>query len=586
MKDTFISSVIIFLFLGVVFFNISCEDFLEKPDSNDVTEDSIFSSALKAQTFLFETYRQLLPVGFPLKYLLNDDFQMARCLSVSLCDEAKISTGSTITNTINANGFTPSNTSAVEDKWKQNWVGIRMAYIIINRINDVPDLSEVEKEQIIAECKVMIALRYLRMFKRYGGLPLVYNRLTVNDNLEIPRSNIEETVNFIVHLCDEALESPLPDLWDSKWRGRVTKGVALSIKSETYLFAASPLFNTDVPYMATDKPGLVSYGNYDKNRWKRAAEAAQAVIDWAPTGGVNLINTGDPFDDYGTAVSKHDNSEIILAYKGNGDPADYRGFDVFYVPSLGSWVEGNNILYNFLPNFYKADGTDQEWNEQLGVKYPFSEYTRKMNELEPRFKQMAWVFDQYAYNNPTSTRFKWLYTAYNLDTKGVCKLVKFLYRYQGEVFKQWTIFRLGEFYLNLAEAWNEYSPNDAKAYDALNVIRRRAGLPEIFKEDPKYNNQDALRQLIRRERAIELYAEDHRPHDLRRWHLPLNDQYWGGPVYGFQFDKTVNSGGVVTGYSNYNLNLIENRYWNNKMYLYCFPQEEVNRGYISQNPGY
>lgn len=581
----------IILFIAFVFSFVlnSCDDFLEKPESNDVTEDIIFSSRLNAETFLWETYLQIVPSGFPLPPGTTSDLQMVRSISSNMCDESKCSTGNTPTTTINQSGWSPTsadltNFMVMEDKWAQNWLGIRMAYTIIDRIGDVPDIPGLEKQQIIAECKTLIALRYLRMFKRYGGLPLLYDRLSPNSDFNIPRSSIANTVDFIVNLCNQAIDSPLPDVYESKWRGRVTKGVAYAVKSQTLLFAASPLFNSSQTYLQYDQPELICYGNYDVTRWELAAEAAQDVITWAETKGeisILKVGNGSAFEDYGTAVSKEDNNEIILAYKGNRSE---NGFEQWYVPHCRNtgWQDNHNILFNFLPYFYKEDGTDQVWDEELGQTYPFSEYKRKMDELEPRFKQIAWIFGDYPYNNPGSSYFIWDFNAANQTTNGVCRVIKFLYQYQGEIYKDWIVFRLGEFYLNLAEAINEYSPNDQAAYDAVNVIRKRAGLPDIERTDTRYDDQEELRQAIRRERAIELYAEDHRPHDLRRWKLLLKEQYWGGPVFGFQFQPNS----ARNGYDTYNLYQIQTRYWHDKMYLYCFPLSEANKGIIKQNPGY
>jgi hypothetical protein len=575
---------IIIISFSIVFLYPGCDDFLEKPDSIDVTEDTIFSTRLKAESFLWQTYLEIIPSGFPLPAGGSSTFQMPRSISANLCDESKCSTGWAPSTEINASGWSPvtADQNRMEDMWAQNWKGIRMAYTFIERVSDVPDIPLEEKEQMIAECKTLIALRYSRMFIRYGGLPILRKKLMPDDDFNIPRSTVEETVNFIVELCDEAIESNLPDVYPTKWRGRITKGVAYAIKSEVLLFAASPLFNTGTPYIEFDSPLLVCYGNYDVNRWKNAENAAKDLIEWAQTkGGVYLINNGNPFDDYGIAISKEDNAEIILAYKGNRGE---NGFFQWYFPRIksGGWQENHSMLYNFLPNYYKEDGTDQVWDEKLGENYSFSEYKRKMDELEPRFKQTAWTFGDYPYNNLGHPSFIWDYNGVNLGTNGVCRVIKFLYQYQGETYKDWIVYRLAEFYLNLAEAINEYNPNDQTAYDALNVIRSRAGLPIIDKNDTRYNTQQSLRELIRRERAIELYAEDHRPNDLRRWKLKLGDNYWGGPVYGFQFTKNSSN----NAYTHYNLYKIEDRYWNDKMYLYCFPQSEINKGIIKQNPGY
>jgi len=82
-------------------------------------------------------------------------------------------------------------------------------------------------------------------------------------------------------------------------------------------------------------------------------------------------------------------------------------------------------------------------------------------------------------------------------------------------------FRLAEIYLNYAEACNE-KPNrePAEALKYVNLIRERAGLNKLEEAYPEYdfkNNQEALRQMIRKERMVELAFEGHRYYDVRRW---------------------------------------------------------------------
>ena len=39
-------------------------------------------------------------------------------------------------------------------------------------------------------------------------------------------------------------------------------------------------------------------------------------------------------------------------------------------------------------------------------------------------------------------------------------------------------------------------------------------------------------------------------------------------------------------YTTYKPFVFEERFWSDKMYYHPFPQAEVNKGYILQNPGY
>ena len=70
------------------------------------------------------------------------------------------------------------------------------------------------------------------------------------------------------------------------------------------------------------------------------------------------------------------------------------------------------------------------------------------------------------------------------------------------------------FYLNYAEALNEYESTPSQAaYDAVNLVRARAGMPDF----PAGMSQEAFRTKLRNERAVELAFEDHRFWDIRRW---------------------------------------------------------------------
>ena len=80
--------------------------------------------------------------------------------------------------------------------------------------------------------------------------------------------------------------------------------------------------------------------------------------------------------------------------------------------------------------------------------------------------------------------------------------------------------RLDEMYLNLAEACAELYMNGEggelqNALNALNAIRTRAGVPALTSDD--CTAEMTIRDWVRAERRIELYAEGSRYYDLRRW---------------------------------------------------------------------
>jgi len=103
----------------------------------------------------------------------------------------------------------------------------------------------------------------------------------------------------------------------------------------------------------------------------------------------------------------------------------------------------------------------------------------------------------------------------------------------------WPIFRLADLYLLYAEALNETMerPSD-EVYMYVNLVRARAGLKSVeeawtmFSKYPeKFTNQSGMREIIHRERAIELAFERHRFYDVRRWKKSLESFSGAGKAW-------------------------------------------------------
>ena len=105
--------------------------------------------------------------------------------------------------------------------------------------------------------------------------------------------------------------------------------------------------------------------------------------------------------------------------------------------------------------------------------------------------------------------------------------------------------RYTEFFLNYAEAANEvWGPtgtgsNSFSAYDIIKKIRQRAGIG-LENGDPYLEsckgNKEAMRELIRNERRIELCFEGFRFYDLRRWKADLNTTAKGIRLVNGEYD--------------------------------------------------
>jgi hypothetical protein len=89
-------------------------------------------------------------------------------------------------------------------------------------------------------------------------------------------------------------------------------------------------------------------------------------------------------------------------------------------------------------------------------------------------------------------------------------------------------FRYTELFLILAEAANEIAGPDHQvdgisARDVIAAIRNRAGITQPDNYLASISTKEAMRELIRNERRLELSFEGHRFWDIRRWGVPLND---------------------------------------------------------------
>ena len=579
---------ILLILSGFLFSWISCEsDFLEKPMGSDLLVDSVFSSQQKSLTAIAQAYSNSLASGIT---ILDWDGDRTYGLKSGTLSHLSGELNAVKFNwedgwMIQRSGMTADDGSGLprsDDGFGFNYKAIRHNYLVIENIDKVADMSQQEKDQVKAEMKTLIAYRYEEMFKRYGGVPIVTKSLAGDDEVKIPRASLQEVLDQIVGLCDEAI-GVLPDQYPDNSKGRVTKGVAMAIKAEALMYAARPLFNSATPYMDLgENNNLICFGNTDPARWQKAIEAAKDVINWSLSHGYQMINTGSPLDDYGTAVATPSNPEVLLAYKYQFSP----GSNGNYYSPQGQSGGANGMSYYQLTQYCKADGTEQTWPGTTAT--PYSDYSQRINEMEPRYKASAAGAGLDAWNNPGSQYWSstQLSNASNWEGRGgteACgRRVKFWYHAGTRKWFEFPIYRLAEFYLDLAEAYNE-AGDATNALANLNVIRRRAGLPNASN-----TNKEALRKMIQREWAVEFYEEGHRLYDVKHWKLDdIGNGIIGGVKKSFIYTYANGSYGLTSkDYLTYSVQEVYTGFWSPNQYLSPFPRTEINKGYLVQNPGY
>jgi hypothetical protein len=595
----------------------SCDFFLQKPDTTGtVDRDAVFSTKKNAEAALMSCYSSALVHGLP----GGLGYTHGTLGAIS----GEINRGASWHGTyfiaqqgLNVNGAgsdatdSSNGSSAGSENWAKNWSVIRQCYIVKENIDMVEDLTDAEKAVIKAEVTALVAYRYMGMFYRYGGVPIVTRSFEASDDLTAGRASLELTLQHIIDLCDEAYAG-LPAKWDAANTGRMTQGAVLAIKARALQFAARPLFNSATPYLDNgENNNLICFGTADKERWSDAIDANEAVLTWAAANGVALINTGNAFVDYATATSTPANKEIILAFKNNSTNQDYSTYVFLYNNSSAYWTWNrfdngeSGVLSNHIRNYYKNDGSEMNW-PTMGNQTPRSgaEWIENIANLEPRALADIKFAGHDSANNPGDTKWTnlgWGRNGYDGkkgagDTfpnsvggsdKGQLsgERIKFYYKAGSRTWFEFPLFRLAETYLNLAEAYNEYG-NSTKALENLNKVHERAGLPAITETD-----QVKLREIIQREKAIEFFSENHRYFDVKHWkHKDIGNGICGGSMRAFTFNIKDVPEAVWPWDKKWIESWWETEYyqafWSPAMFLEPFPQTEINKGTITQNPGY
>ncbi len=127
------------------------------------------------------------------------------------------------------------------------------------------------------EALCLRAFYYTDLVRYYGGVPII-TKVLDRDSPELysERANLQDIRDFIVADCDSAA-AHLPSKQLSSDYHRVGAAVAKAIKARLLLHLASPLFNSTT---GGTELNAWSWGNYDANRWKEAADACKDLIDF------------------------------------------------------------------------------------------------------------------------------------------------------------------------------------------------------------------------------------------------------------------------------------------------------------------
>lgn len=546
---------------------VACNDFLDLPPINKITDKDIFGSEAGIEAYMVTLYNRLPIEDF--NYGSESGFNnwIGGCFVPALsCDEAMHCEWP-------HEIFGPTGNGA----WNQWWAydNVRNVNQLIQELENTKLFTPEKKTELLGEAYAIRAWYYFGMAKRYGGVPIIKVPQQYDPSdpsvLLVNRSTEEDTYNFILEDLDNAIEM-LPAVRTSAEKYRINKYAAAALKSRAMLFAASI-----AKYGAYDKNGLVGFDNPAKAE-KYYKEVIKAV-DEVRKGGYSLYRgNADKVRNYQEMFwIKGDCPEVIFVKKYEY-PDKAHNWDLWNQPWGYRYPEGYGSrlspTLDLVEAFPMTDGTSGEFrtnsegwivdenNQILEVKnrtdlfkgrdsrlyatilIPGAEWTsakgdvsgiidvkRGIVELNGQkvsvLKEGGSFTDQISYRDPVTKQDTSLYVIGKQGVGGTSEstvtglyIKKFLYEgnatqdpkhTSGE--QDWFEFRYAEILLNYAEAAAELATMGVSEYEAngltyLNDVRDRAGVDAA----------DALTvNLVRNERRIELMYENHRFWDIKRW---------------------------------------------------------------------
>ena len=638
---------------AVLFAASSCSDlkfgnaFLEKAPGADMTLEQIFSSKLYAERELIGAYASLRTCLTVHSNNGNYEFQNGgnkigwdNLDTMTDLMQSHCSWGGVIktyyAGTYNAEaenegygkfGFHPDQEGA--------WTGIRRAWIFINNVDRVPDMTDEEKKVRKGEARMIIALQMHEMLRHFGGVPILDDYATPENEMtaDYSRRTVRQCVDFIVNLCDQAAKE-LPWTVADADNGRMTAAGALALKARVLQLAARPLFNASTPYLQAQEPtaankasvkedpGLMTWlGSYTQENWQAVADACEDFFKKNTENGdayrmvMPQTNDAEGYRQaFSTCYADRESPEIII-HTGRAIPTYSNTYHRFYFGltdqgQAGRGYGGGCVTLNFVDMFTAADGTPSDYRKWLSDHgHDGTVYNNPFTGKDPRLYETVLIAGDRYRTRCAETWIDGLEHGSSANPKCATGFIirKFLWDYNDEFLNKATnsaYIRLPELYLMYAEALNELGRSE-EALSWLNKTRTRVGLPEmtlpnaaklhsgqVLPDYPECSLQGDkyLREEILDERAREFCFEEVRWFDIAFW---KREDLMRKLLYGIQITRKSGSfeeGNLVLTYSDPS-KMDQGRIWQDKFspkwFLSAFPSDEINKGYgLVQNPGW
>lgn len=606
----------------------SCNDYLDKAPDDQLTIEMLFNDKKRTEEWLAGVYPVIQdPLQANMRHMglipIGDDAQIAFAMAQFYDVWDWILTNNQ--GGINPTYYIPQNV------WKDTYIYVRSALIFIREAKPLPSqgLTSDDVEQMKQEARFLIAYGYQKMLELYGPFPLVTELMSSDmplDEMLLPRTPFDDIVAWIDNEY-KTLANFFPAKYDNPdiMYGRPTKGMCLALRARLHLYAASPLFNGNPDFKDVVNPDGTNIfsTSEDKEKWNIAIKATRDFLDLAEAGHYDLYREYkdgviDPFLSFQNAflATGNINPEIVFPRAESnytwvnsvGNPRAFVGgsgyfgatqnlVDAFFMKNGLSPILGYNEDHSPIIN---PDAGYTESGFTTGtISYPNTNYDLNSSKTkglvvepnvfnmyanrEPRFYVSIWYDNEHIPLAGRKTNFKngGVDGGPTHDAPQCGYLMRKFVNPQADPknskvpYQPGIVLRLAEFYLNYAEALNEYnySQNLSEILKYVNLIRERAGIP-LYGNGPENipapSDQNKMREAIRKERRVEFALEtDIRYNDIRRWKIA--ESVFKTPIYGM--DKSASDDKF------YKRIVFMNRVFAKKNYLW-----PIYQNYIDNNP--
>jgi starch-binding outer membrane protein, SusD/RagB family len=352
--------------------------------------------------------------------------------------------------------------------WQRYFEGISRANDVIHRLG--PDVSAQVREQVQAEARFLRAYYYFHLVNIFGPIPLKTEPALTAEALHVPVSEVTQ----IYAQIEADLTAAAQVLPAGGNTGRATQGAALGLLAKAYLFQ------------------------------QKYTQALDAINSLEELGLYSLM----PVYQHNFIDEFQNNEESVFEIQHLSGQVPFMG------NSMNQWF-APQIENGYFFNVPTQDFVDAFESSSEGTADPRLDYTLG-REGRPWFNG-----DEF---NPA-----WSPTGY-IQKKHLQPVSEIPAGTKGDGSLNYIFMRYAEVLLMKAEILNELDRGQ-EALEPLNQVRKRAResylhdeqlegfgqVPPQLLPDITVTDQSQLREIIRRERRVELGFEFHRFYDLMRY---------------------------------------------------------------------